>query len=394
MELAFLETAAPEQIQSARAELDARGEAREKFYDSIPTVMVMSDGDHPRDTFLLKRGAYDAPGEKVTPGIPDILPQPPDNYPRNRLGLALWMTAKSNPLTARVAVNRYWQSYFGIGIVKTVDDFGSQGEWPVHPELLDWLATEFMQSGWDVKHMQKLMVMSSTYRQSSRVSPSLLERDPENRLLARGPHIRLGPEVLRDQALFASGLLTEKVGGPSVKPYQPPGLWQELGSGMNYAQEKGPDLYRRSLYTYWRRTVAPPFMMIFDSPNREVCTVSENRTNTPLQALDLMNDVAFLEASRKLAERMMVEGGADPVRRIPYGFRLLLARQPKPEEETILSNTLRDYEAVYRRDPTAARELLAQGEAPIRPGLDTPELAAYTAVASLMLNLDAAINKE
>jgi hypothetical protein len=200
--------------------------------------------------------------------------------------------------------------------------------------------------------------------------------------------------VLRDQALFASGLLTEKLGGPSVKPYQPPGLWQELGSGMPYAQEKGLDLYRRSLYTYWRRTVAPPFMVIFDSPNREVCTVYENRTNTPLQALDLMNDVAFLEASRKLAERMMVEGGANSDARVTYGFRLLLARQPKPAEESILAKTLGDFEAVYQRDPTAAKEFLAQGESPTRAGLDNRELAAYTAVASLMLNLDAAINKE
>jgi Protein of unknown function (DUF1553) len=291
-------------------------------------------------------------------------------------------------------VNRYWQSYFGVGIVKTVDDFGSQGEWPVHPELLDWLATEFMQSGWDVKHIQKLIVMSSTYRQSSRVTPELLERDPENRLLAHGPHVRLGPEVIRDQALSVSGLLVEKVGGPSVKPYQPPGLWQELGGGSGYVEEKGDGLYRRSLYTYWKRTVAPPFMTIFDSPNREVCTVYENRTNTPLQALDLMNDVTFLEASRKLAERMMLEGGSAPEQRIPYGFRLLLARDPKPPEQTILSKALTDFEGNYRNHPEAADEFLKQGESARRAQLNEPELAAYTAVASLMLNLDAAINKE
>jgi Protein of unknown function (DUF1553)/Protein of unknown function (DUF1549)/Concanavalin A-like lectin/glucanases superfamily/Planctomycete cytochrome C len=394
MRLAFLETGAPADVKTARATLETLRDGREKFYESIPTVMIMSDGDHPRDTFLLKRGAYDAPGEKVTPGVPDILPQPPADYPKNRLGLARWMTDKSNPLTARVAVNRYWQSYFGVGIVKTVDDFGSQGEWPVHPELLDWLATEFVQSGWDVKHMQKLMVMSATYRQASRVDAALLERDPENRLLARGPHVRLGPEVIRDQALFAAGLLTEKVGGPSVKPYQPPGLWQELGSGMPYVQEKGPELYRRSLYTYWRRTVAPPFMMIFDSPNREVCTVYENRTNTPLQALDLMNDVTFLEASRKVAERMMTENNGDADQRLAYGFRLLLARRPKPAEEAVLAKTLGGCEQEYRDTPGAADKFLAQGESPIRPGIDKPELAAYTAVASLMLNMDAAINKE
>lgn len=304
------------------------------------------------------------------------------------------MTDKSNPLTARVTVNRYWQSYFGIGIVKTVDDFGSQGEWPVHPELLDWLATEFMDSGWDVKHMQKLMVMSSTYRQASRTTPELIERDPENRLLAHGPHVRLGPEVLRDQALLASGLLVEKVGGPSVKTYQPPGLWQELAGGTGYVEDKGPNLYRRSLYTYWKRTVAPPFMTIFDAPNREVCTVSENRTNTPLQALDLMNDVTFLEASRKLAERMMTEGGSAPEQRIPYGFRLLLARAPKPQEEMILAKSLASFETTYRKDPQAAEKFLSEGESPIGAQLEKPELAAYSAVASLMLNLDAAINKE
>jgi hypothetical protein len=394
MELGFLETAALPAVQSARTSLIALREKREKFYESIPTVMIMSDGDKPRDTFLLKRGAYDSPGEKVTPGVPDILPQPPASYPKNRLGLARWMVDKSNPLTARVAVNRYWQSYFGIGIVKTVDDFGSQGEWPAHPELLDWLATEFMQSGWDIKHIQKLIVMSSTYRQSSRVTPELLEKDPENRLLARGPHIRLGPEVLRDQDLLAAGLLVEKIGGPSVKPYQPSGLWQELGGGNGYVQDKGEGLYRRSLYTYWKRTVAPPFMVIFDSPNREVCTVYENRTNTPLQALDLMNDVTFLEASRKLAERMITEGGSNAEHRIPYGFELLLARQPKPQEAAILSKTLNKFEETYKNSPDAAAKFLAEGESSIRPGVDKPELAAYTAVASLILNLDAAINKE
>ena len=221
---------------------------------------------------------------------------------------------RGNPLTARVAVNRFWQSFFGFGIVKTVDDFGAQGEFPVHPELLDWLATEFMESGWDVKAIQKTIVMSAAYRQASRVTPELLQKDPDNRLLARGPRFRLGPEVIRDQALAVSGLLVEKIGGPSVKPYQPAGLWQELGGGSGYKQETGEGLYRRTLYTYWKRTVAPPFMVNFDSPNREQCTVFENRTNSPLQALELMNDVTFLEAARKLAERMMTEGGASAER--------------------------------------------------------------------------------
>jgi hypothetical protein len=291
-------------------------------------------------------------------------------------------------------VNRYWQSYFGFGIVKTVDDFGSQGEWPVHPELLDWLAVEFMDSGWNVKAMQKLIVTSATYRQLSKASPELLQKDPDNRLLARGPRFRLGAEVIRDEALAASGLLAEKVGGPSVKPYQPPGLWQELASGGGYVQDKGEGLYRRSLYTYWKRTVTPPFMANFDSPNREVCTVSENRTNTPLQALNLMNDVAYLEASRKIAERMMVEGGASSEGRIDYGFRLLLARPPKPSEQQIMLKTLKDFEAVYQRDSKAAEQFLNYGDSPKRRGLDPGQLAAFTTVASLLLNLDATITKE
>ncbi|MBV9937087.1 MAG: DUF1553 domain-containing protein, partial [Acidobacteriaceae bacterium] len=392
--LCFLQEGAPQKIKDAQAELQSTLRSRERFEDAIPTVMIMVDDPNARETFLLKRGAYDNPGEKVTPGIPEVLPQPRPEWPNNRLGLARWLTDRSNPLMARVTVNRYWQSYFGFGIVKTVDDFGSQGEWPVHPELLDWLAVEFMESGWNVKAMQKLIVTSATYRQSSRAKPELLGRDPDNRLLARGPRFRLGPEVIRDQALAASGLLVEEVGGPSVKPYQPPGLWQELASGGGYVQDHGPGLYRRSLYTYWKRTVTPPFMANFDSPNREVCTVYENRTNTPLQALNLMNDVAYLEASRKLAERMMVEGGASPEGRIDYGFQLLLARSPKPSELQIILRTLQDFEATYERDPKVAEQFLNYGESPRRPSLDPRQLAAYTTVGSLLLNMDATITKE
>jgi hypothetical protein len=392
--LSFLAQAAPENVQSSLRELTSAEQQREKFYDSIPTVMVMEDAQKPRDTFLLKRGAYDAPGEPVSPGVPEILMQPKPDWPKNRLGLARWLVDPSNPLTARVTVNRYWQSYFGLGIVKTVDDFGAQGEWPVHPELLDWLAAEFMKSGWNVKAMQRLIVTSAAYRQASVVTPELLEKDPDNRLLARGPRLRLGPEVIRDQALEVSGLLTEELGGPSVKPYQPAGLWQELADGTGYVQDKGPNLYRRSLYTYWKRTVAPPFMTNFDSPNREVCTVYENRTNTPLQALDLMNDVTFLEASRKLAERMAAEGGTTPEQRINYGFRLVLARPAKPAEQEILQKTLADFESNYRANPKAAQEYLSYGESPRRTDLDPADLAAYTAVASLLLNLDEAVTKQ
>lgn len=392
--LAFLAEGASPEIKEARNRLLKAHADRTAFYRSIPTVMVMTESPTPRDTFLLQRGAYDKPGEKVAPGVPASLPQPPAQSPANRLGLARWITDRANPLTARVTVNRYWQSYFGVGIVKTVDDFGSQGEWPVHPELLDWLAVEFMDSGWNVKALQRMIVTSATYRQSSKITPELLEKDPDNRLLARGPRVRLGPEVIRDSALAASGLLVEGLGGPSVKPYQPPGLWQELAGGDGYVQDKGDALYRRSLYTYWKRTVTPPFMANFDSPNREVCTVFESRTNTPLQALDLMNDVTFLEAARKLAERMTQEGGPSPQSRIGYGFELLLARPPKDAERQVLLDTLDSFEAKYRSDPKAADEYLAYGESRRSSNADVSELAAYTAVASLMLNLDETVTKE
>ncbi|MES1258328.1 MAG: DUF1553 domain-containing protein, partial [Acidobacteriota bacterium] len=396
LNLEFLETAAPKDVREAHQKLLALQAERAKFHDSLSTVMVMADGAH-RDTFLLKRGAYDAPGEKLTPGVPAVLGESlplPSGEPNDRLALARWLVNRSNPLTARVTVNRFWQSFFGFGIVRTVDDFGSQGEWPVHPELLDWLAVEFMESGWNVKAMQKQIVMSETYRQSSAVSPALLEKDPDNRLLARGPRLRLGPEAIRDQALLVSGLLTEKVGGPSVKPYQPAGLWQELSGNNGYVQAKGPDLYRRSLYTYWKRTIPHPYMMNFDSPNREQCAVFENRTNSPLQALDLMNEVTFVEASRKLAERMMTEGGATPDTRLDYGYRLALARPPNARQKPVLLRTFQEFEAGFRADAKAAAEYIHQGDSPVREGLEPAELAAYTGVASLILNLDETITKE
>jgi hypothetical protein len=392
--LGFLDEAAPENVRELRKQVEAARSARESFYAKIPSVMVMADGPSRRQTYVLKRGAYDSHGEIVTAGVPEVLPQLRPEWPNNRLGLAKWLVDRSNPLTARVTVNRFWQSYFGFGIVKTVDDFGSQGEWPVHPELLDWLATNFMEYGWNMKALQKTIVTSATYRQSSKVTPDLLQKDPDNRLLARGPRFRLGPEMIRDQALAVSGLLVEKVGGPSVKPYQPPGLWQELAGGKGYIQDEGEGLYRRSLYTYWKRTVAPPFMVNFDSPNREQCTVFEYRTNSPLQALDLMNDVTFVEASRKLAERMMAEGGSTADERIDYGYRLTVAHAPTPAEKTVLLRTLGKFVANYRGDPAAAREFLKQGKSPVSPRLDAAELAAYTGIASLMLNLDEAITKQ
>jgi hypothetical protein len=390
----FLDRSAPKDAQAAWKELAGLRKQRERFDESIPTVMVMVESPTPRDTFVLKRGAYDNPGERVTPAVPAVLPPLRPEWPNNRLGLARWLVDRSNPLTARVTVNRFWQMYFGVGIVKTAGDFGSQGEWPVHPELLDWLAVEFMDSGWNVKALQKTVVLSATYRQSSKAAPELLQRDPENRLLARGPRLRLGPEMIRDQALALSGLLVEKLGGPSVKPYQPPGLWQELAGGKGYEQDKGEGLYRRTLYTYWKRTIAPPFMVNFDSPNREVCTVVENRTNTPLQALDLMNDVTFVEASRKLAERVMRDGGSTAEQRIDYLYRLALARHARPGEQRVMARALAGFEASFRADRKAAKQFLGYGESPRAASVDTADLASYSSIASLMLNLDETVTKE
>jgi hypothetical protein len=351
----------------------------------------MADSPTPRDTFVLKRGAYDNHGEKVTPGVPGVLPPMKPEWPKNRLGLARWIVDPENPLTARVTVNRFWLMYFGTGLVKTVEDFGSQGEWPIHPELLDWLARDFIESGWNVKALQKTIVMSATYRQLSKPTQELLQRDPDNRLLARGPRLRLGPDMIRDQALAVSGLLVNKVGGPSVKPYQPAGLWQELAGGTGYVADKGDGLYRRSLYTYWKRTVAPPFMVNFDSPSRETCTVRETRTNTPLQALNLMNDVQFIEAARKLAERMLLEGGEDP---LTYGFRLALTRAPLPAETEVLKQTLQTFQKRYKADPQAALYFVSQGDSARNPKFTPEELASYAAVASLILNLDEMVTKE
>jgi hypothetical protein len=390
----YLELAAPTSLREARNELIAARAARRKYNDSIPTVMVMQEGP-PRDAYILRRGAYDAHGDKVTAGVPEVLPQLRPEWPVNRLGLAKWLVDPSNPLTARVTVNRFWEMLFGIGLVKTVEDFGSQGEWPIHQDLLDWLATEFVQSGWDVKHMMKTIVMSATYRQSSRVTPDLLQRDPENRLLARGPRIRLAPEMMRDQALAVSGLLVEKTGGPPVKPYQPPGLWQELSSFSDpYSRDHGAGLYRRTIYTYWKRTVAPPSMIIFDSPTRETCIVRENRTNTPLQALDLMDDVAYVEAARKFAERMIVEGGKSDKSRLDFGWKLALVQSPEPRQEKVLIDALQKFEHQYKDHYDAARDLLSEGDSKSDRSIDPVELAAYTEVASMILNLDQMVTKE
>ncbi|MDA0348921.1 MAG: DUF1553 domain-containing protein [Verrucomicrobia bacterium] len=363
----------------------------------VASVSIMEEMDKPRKTYLLTRGAYDHPdkSQELSPSTLSALPPLGNSLPRNRLGLAKWLVDPKNPLTARVAINRYWQMYFGTGLVKSTEDFGSQGESPSHPELMDWLASEFIESGWNVKEMQKRIVMSSTYRQSSFVTPELLEKDPDNRFLARGPRFRLDGQALRDQALAVSGFLAPKIGGPPVMPYQPAGLWDEVSAkGYKYIVGKGDDLYRRSLYTFWRRTVPPPSMMNFDTSAREACSVRSSRTNTPLQALNLMNDPQFVEAARGLAERMMMEGGASEKDQIAFGYRVLLARSPEPEILDILTKGYEDYLTTYRSDPDKAEQLISVGVSKPDQSLNPAALAAMTTISNILLNLDEALTKE
>jgi hypothetical protein len=381
--------------RSLKSEAD-RAAKRLKELDAITaTVMVMGDLLERRQTYVLKRGQYDQHGEIVEAGTPGSLLSPPQGAPANRLGLARWLTDPSHPLTARVAVNRWWEGYFGAGLVETIEDFGAQGSYPSHPELLDWLATELIRTGWDVKAMQRRIVMSATYRQGSAVTPRLLERDPANRLLARGPRFRMPAEMIRDQALAVSGLLREKIGGPSVKPYQPPGLWEDVSveRRYTYVADNAEGLYRRSLYTFWKRTCPPPGMTTLDAPDREFCVARRARTSTPLQALLLMNDITYVEAGRKMAERLMQEGGATRESRLDYAFRLALARAPKPAERKLLSETFEEARTRFRGNPAAAAELLKVGESPRDQSLDTTELAAWTVVASMVLNLDEMLTK-
>jgi hypothetical protein len=396
----FLENVYPKTratFQPLHNELAAVEKQRKDVDAAIPTTMVMADLPQPRETFLLIRGQYDKKGEKVTHGVPTALSPLPEGAPTNRLGLARWLVDRNHPLTARVAVNRYWQHYFGRGLVKTAEDFGAQGEWPTHPELLDWLAVEFMESGWDVKHLQKLIVTSNAYKQASDVKPEHLKLDPENALISRGPRFRLDAEVVRDSALYVSGLLREQVGGRSVKPYQPPGIWEAIGfNGSNtrdFKRDSGTALYRRSMYTFWKRTAPPPSMMAFDAPSRETCVARRARTNTPLQALVLMNDEQYVEAARGLAERMMA-AGTTPADRLTNGFRLAAARRPADAELKLLTQTYERQLARYKAKPEEAKKLLAVGEAKANPALDPAEYAAYTMTANLILNLDEVITKE
>jgi hypothetical protein len=414
---AWLDAGAPPAAHRQWKRLRELRLAKIKLEREFPLLMVMEELPEPRPAHILRRGAYDSPGEAVTRGLPAALRQA-NERPANRLEFAQWLVGSANPLTARVTVNRFWQMFFGTGLVKTIEDFGAQGELPSHPELLDWLAVEFRdgvrerrideaknpQSAsrngrsprWNVKALLKTIVMSSTYRQSSDVTPQLLQRDPENRLLSRGSRFRLPAEMIRDQALLVSGLLVEKLGGPSVRPYQPAGLLKDMvfSNMTNYAQDKGEGLWRRSLYTFWKRTVLNPGMQVFDATAREQCAVRDTRTNTPLQALNLMNDATYVEAARMLAERMLLTVRTGPRERLAWAFRAVTSRPPDVMEQQTLLENLNAQLAYFRERPREAEKLLAIGEKRNDAGLDLAELAAYTMTASLILNLDEAITKQ
>ncbi len=363
----------------------------------VPATMVMQDMPKLRATHILNRGQYNEPTDQVAAGVPGIFPPIPKDSPKNRSGFAGWLVDPAHPLTARVAVNRYWQRLFGVGLVKTAEDFGVQGALPSHPRLLDWLALEFIRSGWDVKHMQRLIVTSATYRQTSHVGAASYRRDSENRLLARGPRMRLDAEEIRDAALAVGGLLVQRLGGKSVYPYQPAGLWLELNNRPGYSKQyptgSGDDLYRRSMYTFWKRTVPSPMMKTLDAPEREFCTINRSRTNTPLQALLLLNGPQFVEAARHLGQRMIDKGGQSTDERITYGFRLVTARSPSEVELAVFREA---YEADFRRyskDGSAALKLLQVGKSPLNSETHMAELAAFASIARLFLNLDEAITK-
>ncbi len=362
---------------------------------SPKTTMILHERKTPRKTYLLKRGQYNLPdqSQELRADVPAVLGEISEEEPPNRLSLARWLVDPNNPLTARVIVNRYWQHFFGTGLVKTSENFGIQGDFPSHPQLLDWLATEFIRREWNVKDLHRLIVTSATYRQSSAASEDLRTADPENRLLARGPRVRLSGTVIRDQALAISGLLVPELGGPSVKPYMPPGIWRSM-SNNRYQQDHGKKLYRRSLYTYWRRTIPPPTMLTFNAAERETCIVRKDQTNSPLQALTLMNNITFVETSRKLAERMLTEGGSIPASQIEYGFRLATARRPDSQEQKLLMQSFQRFLKHYQAEPAAATKLFRVGESSFDQTLNPTQLAAMTMIASTIFNLDETITKE
>lgn len=379
-----------EEYKKQKNELLKARRKKFEFVENIPEIMVMDEMEDPRTTHVLERGEYDAHGEEVHPDVPDHIMPFPDSFPENRLGLAKWLFHPDHPLTSRVAVNRFWQSFFGRGIHKNIDDFGNQGGLPSNLPLLDWLANEFISSGWDIKAMQKLIVMSATYRQSSLATEKLMGEDPENVLLARGPSSRLSAERIRDGALAASGLMSGVIGGPSVKPYQPEGVWEVVSA--NYNEGTGEELYRRSLYTFWRRTVPPPSMNTFDAPSRSYCTVRRQETNTPLQALVLLNDPQFLEASKVISEKAL-KIASNTEEQIVYMFRLLTARKPVEKELRIMVDLYNTQYEKFRINSSGAESWVSIGQYRTDPKLDPVALAAGSVVANTIMNSDAYITK-
>lgn len=378
--------------QELQKQLDATKKSLNDVRNSVLITMIMEEQPKPRDTFILIRGEYDKHGEQVSYGTPATLPPLPETETVNRLTLARWLVDGNHPLTSRVTVNRQWQQFFGTGLVKTAEDFGVQSEVPSHPELLDWLAVEFA-SDWDVKRLQRLLVTSSTYRQSSQTTPELLERDPENRLLARAPRLRHSSLILRDQALAVSGLLTGRMGGPPVKPYQPDRVWEDFSfDQIKYTQDHGEALYRRSLYVFWRRSVGPTTM--FDTATRQTCQVRVPRTNTPLHSLILLNDPAYVEAARALGERAIKEGGNSPEERIAFLVRVLTSRKVAQREMELLLQSLERVQRQFAADRESAEKLVTVGESPRDASIDVVEHASYAALANLLLNLDEVLNKE
>ncbi|MFO0797809.1 MAG: PSD1 and planctomycete cytochrome C domain-containing protein [Gemmataceae bacterium] len=380
------------ELVSLRAAWERARADREAADAAIPATLIFRDLGMPREAFVMQRGQYDKPGDKVAPGVPAVLPPLKASGPRpTRLDLANWLVAKDHPTTARVQVNRLWQQLFGVGLVKTSGDFGSQGEPPSHPELLDWLAAEFAET-WDVKKLMRLMVTSAAFKRDAAQAPAVRAKDPENRLLSRGPRFRLDAEQLRDNALAVSGLINLEVGGRAVRTYQPPNIWEPIGYGDSntryYLQDHGGALYRRSLYVFIKRTAPAPFLSNFDAPNREQLCAVRDRTNTPLQALQLMNDVQHVEAARALAERVIAEGGADVGAKVTYLYRTLLSRRPDAEEVKLVTAALERQRALFAADPAAAGRLVRVGESVPRRAASDVEVAAWTMVANLLLNLD------
>ena len=387
-------------FQEAWQQRDVLGEDRNRVKRAVPTSMVMRDAAMPRDTFVLYRGRYDAPRDKVVADVPAALSLPlAADAPRNRLGLAQWLTQPNHPLTSRVAVNRLWQQLFGVGLVKTSEDFGVQGEYPANPELLDWLAVEFVESGWNVKALLKTIVLSETYRQDSRISPALRDLDLDNRLLARGPRVRLPAESVRDHLLQLGGMLKHRVGGPSVFPLQPEELYKGIVvdapyAGTKWVASQGDDLYRRSVYTFWKRTVPFPVMTLFDAPDREFCVAKRISTNTPLQALILMNEPALQESARGMARQLMAidseRNATSRAKAFHHGFRSATGRSLTEKESQLFENAFGKLHASFGEDPKAAIEMIADKV----EQADTPYHAAWVAVASMILNLDETITKD